>query len=273
MILRPDLARAVARGTKTQLRRRTIIDPLTRHPKPCTFAVGETHPIVASNANSNDEPLANIVITSAHLQVLADISFPRDVHAEGFRTTADFARFWMTVYDSAWPPTEERLCPRCHGHAEVDDVACGRCEIGVIDVPVDLPDDQVVQLWRARHGTRQVWVVTFELDERRLLHRQLHKGYTCDPAQAAHGEPEAVPPEILDHYAATARSRYVVEHRDELAHQRARTLARRLREAAVRAARGDVAAPELDDIERWIAVLERSVETYHRGKRGSEAKR
>lgn len=244
MIFHPDLAKAIEGGGKTEMRRRGFVDREVGRLRPPAFHVGETYPVMAKG-----EAVArcNILINEIREERLGDIT-PAGVKAEGHATVAGFARAWMRIYDSSWPPTEEQLCSKCGGHA------CDRCDLGVVDVEVDLEDKLVLEIFEARHADRHVWVVAFELDRRLMLHRNVHRGYTHDPKMAAKGEPEVIDPAALEAYTEQARRTYEVTHHGELAQRRAKTLSRRLLQAAAKAPSAGV----LDEIERRIAELEQA---------------
>jgi len=101
-------------------------------------------------------------------------------------------------------------------------------------------------------------------DEPLWLHRRSQRGYTSRPAEAVLEAGEVIPPAVLEEYARDAAERRLGEpgRREEELRRRARSLATRLRQAALaadRVAPGGAAA-HLDLLERQIAELERARE-------------
>jgi len=140
----------------------------------------------------DDDPACRIVITTVRSESVTAIT-PADATAEGYadkyardspgqRVRAMFAVDWMDRHDNAWPLLEEQPCPTCDGFSEVDGQDCRDCdEVGIAMLPATLSDDDVLKVFEARHSTRMVWVVSFELVQALYLHKQSQRGYTANP--------------------------------------------------------------------------------------------
>lgn len=212
LVLEPVQARAIARCAKTQLRRTTStsrLDDGTVVPRGCGLKSSSTYEVLEG---ANGEPVARIVVTGVGLQQLGDMS-PGDALAEGHESLPAFADWWLRRHDRSWPPQEEKLCSNCQGHAEYSNhegivVPCEVCEIGVVmgDAP-QMPAEILDRF--ARHADRQVWVVSFMLDDRLFMHRLSQRGYTSDPSEAMPDEPEVVPPAEVERMAKAGRRRHV----------------------------------------------------------------
>jgi hypothetical protein len=277
------LIHKVLDGSKTQTRRplRTTPDGAV---KPCPYrpsspASTSTRTYAVQRGRGGRE-VARVEVLEVRREPVGAITFA-DVRAEGFRTTAAFADYWLGLYDRAWPPTEP--CDPCDGtgRREVPDatsgtidpdapaeVTCTACDgAGVVPVPVTA--DEVLDRFQAREGHKTVWVITFRLvDAPRLLaaapssaEDRAHDsdsdhGYTTNPARAVRDEPEAVDEATLDRITADAHTRAASRpgQREEALRRRAQSLAKRLRQLD---GADTAAAGELDQIERHIEQLAR----------------
>jgi hypothetical protein len=93
------------------------------------------------------------------------------------------------------------------------------------------------------------------VDTPRLLHRQVHRGYTRNPSQAAFGEPEALSRDDLQRLSMRARERHEARVKEA---QARKPLPQRVRELELRAQTGDeqarrhlfMVSKHLDDAER-----------------------
>lgn len=196
MIFKPELARLVAKGKKTQTRR--IING-----KPCHYEVGHDYAVMPGRGQAQ---ICRVTILDRRRERLGDVRY-EDVLAEGFNTTADFARYWI----------------RLHEDKRHD--------------PTGLGADEVLEQWQERHGGRQVWVLTFELTrplevivgESRsvyLTRANSGAGTTTDPRRKMPGEPEVLGSELPVGSHAVARAR----HEAEIARQQRLQCAFRVRE-------------------------------------------
>lgn len=207
LVLDGVLARAVARRTKTQIRRaaRTVtMDDGQVVLRKCGLEQGSTYRVqtpeqmAAINqpaAKIDTDPLARIVVTGIDLQRLGDMTAV-DAQAEGHASLPAFADWWLRRTDRSWPPREPKLCRECRGHAEYRNgqgelVACTACDLGEVIVDVEQTDQRILERFAA-FADRQVWVVSFRLDDRRFMHRDSQRGYTSDPREAMLGEPEVI---------------------------------------------------------------------------------
>lgn len=215
MIFSKQEAARIESGRKTMLLAPAARDELTGLPKlPARFRVGED---VGVQNVSKGEEVTRIEIRHLRLVTLADLDFA-GAKALGFRTQAEMADDWMTRHDGAWPETEEALCGRCDGFAELtedDEPACDGvegdecpdCEHGVVRAPVTVVPDDIVARFRERHGHRQVWAVSFVVppDPIRLLAEDSTRGYTTKRSEAVGGEPEAIDATTADRFARRSR--------------------------------------------------------------------
>lgn len=99
MIFRPDHARMILQGRKTQTRRR--VRPGETE---CRYRQGQSY---AVQHDRQKPSIGRLVIVSAAPQQLGDLTL-RDAKAEGFRTRRDFLDFWrglfptMSLEDPVW---------------------------------------------------------------------------------------------------------------------------------------------------------------------------
>jgi len=87
MIFRPQLARLIVAGRKTQTRRR-------RHDQTCRYAPGRTY---AVQRGRGAPAIARIEIVSIEPQTLGEITFA-EARREGFRTRNEFFEYWRRLY-------------------------------------------------------------------------------------------------------------------------------------------------------------------------------
>lgn len=187
--------------------------PQTSRPEPLQARVGTKMPTIG-----------HIQITTHTQGTLTWLLEPTEealrlARAAGFKTRASMADHWMCQHDRDWPPTIEELCPRCEGEAVLPDGEdCPNCELGVIDIPADVDDKDVLARFEAFADT-SVYIVRFQPinDERpRFLSRAARprgddQGYTIgsDPLDAG----DTVPTEIQQGFVLDAR-----ENRRKAAH-------------------------------------------------------
>lgn len=205
MIFTKDEARRIAAGRQTMILTPIALDPLTRRPKPSwarRFKIGEDLAVATmSKAEARrkqlDEEVCRILITEIVTVRLADLDLAA-ARALGHRTTAEMAADWMDRRDPEWPPLEEALCEHCDGNAELPDgEPCPNqaCDFGAELVPADWPDDQIVQIFRQRHGQREMWAIHFVVPAelpRLLATPRAERAYTTKSGESLLGEPEAV---------------------------------------------------------------------------------
>lgn len=117
----------------------------------------------------------------------------------------------------------------------------------------DLLDD-----WRDHHRRSapdaQVFLHRFQIEGARYLHRDIHRGYTHDPAEGVRGELAAPSATELDTMATDNRERFEDGRRDEMERRSAKSLAARLKVAVGRA---DEAA--IDSILRDLEALKQRI--------------
>lgn len=193
MIFRPELARLVVRGKKTQTRRpmkpyvepespyRTVKGRRVRRAVPKTIEVDGTRFVYryepggcyAVQPGRGKAAVCRVLVDTVEPVLLTGLDL-RDALAEGFRTRAEFADYWMRLYQPAWA-------------RERGDVALG--------------DDQELVLDRFETGYEgvRVWAIRFAVDQReqpRFLRARMGSvsDYTENQVLAAEGEPETVPP-------------------------------------------------------------------------------
>lgn len=227
MIFQPELARAVKAGKKTQTRRVVV------EGKPCAYRVGQDYPVQPAiplgqpGAGRGGKAICRVIVIDRREQRLGDLTY-QDAIAEGFRTRADFARYWIRLHDM-----------RSHRPG--------------------LSADEVLEAWLRRHGEVRVWAITFQLPRPLKVvvpdvpvyltgPRSTAGGTTTDPRLKWPGEPAA-----FGHAGSVTRAivRAKQEHRDQL--QLVHQLCERARTAYEQAIAGDV------DVEADVAVLERQV--------------
>lgn len=271
MIFKKPLDRLVLEGRKTQTRR-----PV-KPGQPCQWKPGHDYAVERPSGTPTD---ARIEVTAVHQEFLGSIDY-HAVRAEGFKTRAQFADFWMCIYDRAWPPVEP--CHACDGAGDADcdrcyqrDPAtgelvgdhapgcskCGACD-GSGEQLADVNDDQVLARFEQHHACTLVWVITFRLaDVGRYLTPAARPagtehGYTRRLRDAMPDEPEVVdPPE-----SALARARAEREERDR--QNQAKRVANRLRQESIAAARAGIDTTDhlrrVQDILAELDALRRAV--------------
>jgi uncharacterized protein YhfF len=192
MIFQPHLARLIVDGKKVQTRR-----PVKPSDDQNQYRAGKRRAVQKGRGKPAE---FHILLTDVRRETLGDITL-EDAIAEGFRTRAEFASYWMTLHDPKhWPPTHDVICPHCDPDENViwdqdlkTFIACPHCDLGTITVPAEVSDDIILDRFTARHGHKRVWVLSFILDPQerpRLLARG--GGYTTMSKQALFDEPEAV---------------------------------------------------------------------------------
>ncbi len=195
--------------------------------KPSLYEVGHHYAVQPARGKPQ---ICRITVLDRRRERLRDLSY-EDAIAEGFRTRADFARYWM----------------RLHVEKRHD--------------PTGLTDDEVLELWQQLHGDTQVWVITFELkrplqivlpDTPTYLHRNPARGSTTDARQKAAGEPELMGTELKVGSIARARHAAEVERQQQLQH--VHKLVERARAALEQAALAD--GLELGVLEQHVQELE-----------------
>jgi hypothetical protein len=237
MIFSAPLYGRVLAGRKTQHRR-----PVLRNDAATKHRPGMRHCV----KRRQDTPAeAHIVLTDVRREPVGEITF-EDARAEGFKTRAEFAYYWLNLHDRQWAKWNQERLERGE-------------EL--------LSDFDALERFNGQHFNRQVWVLTFELDHsdrpRLLADRNARTDYTEQPARSLRGSADAG--EAID--AATAE-RYAREgHQGFLARAHQREMDRellaaeeRLRLARIEArVRGiDVAHLEASIVDR-IRRLERKV--------------
>lgn len=223
MIFKPrELALLVAKGKKTQTRRPIV--PGT----PLLYRVGQDYPV---KPGPGEEEICRITILDVKRERLGDLSY-EDVLAEGFRSSAEFARFWLRLRED-----------KRHD-------------------PEGLSADEVRELWQQRHGGRMVWVLTFELTRPLKIvlpdrpvylsrARSSSSGTTTDPRLKMPGEPAVIGDVSLGGFARV-RNKALRERQQRL--QEAHQVVERARRAYELAVAGDV------DVDEDVVALKRVVE-------------
>lgn len=89
MIFRPELAKLIKQGKKSQTRR--MIDSRT-----CRYRPGKAYALQPGRGKS---AIGRITVTDVREERLGDISF-QDARREGFRTTGDFFDYWQSLHGS-----------------------------------------------------------------------------------------------------------------------------------------------------------------------------
>jgi hypothetical protein len=211
MILRPDLARAILRGKKTQARlpikphkppaspyiqrrngtkKRRPLKHTTTHNQTavlaCSYQPGRTY---AVQTGRHHQPIGRLLITDITTQALGDITL-RDAIAEGHRTTHDFKTHWLATRDTNWYQRTQAK------HPEDDEI----------------PEHLIQDRYQTHHAHKHAWVLTItpdNTDHNHLLRAQMGTldDYTENPTDAAQGEPEALNPTDLHHITKAAHAR------------------------------------------------------------------
>jgi hypothetical protein len=226
MIFRPELAELVAKGKKTVTRR--VVNG-----KPCAYRVGQDY---AVQPGRGKEQICRIQVIDRERQLLGRLTY-QDALAEGFRTRADFARYWMALHD-----------PRCQVEG--------------------LTADEVIAIWLERQGDVRVWVITFELkrslqlvlpDVPVYLHRTGSRGSTTtDARMKVPGEPEVMGVELKHRSIALARA--AAERERQARIQQFHGLVERARNAYEDALSfGVELAPDVAALERHVQLLEQKL--------------
>lgn len=223
MIFRPELARAVVRGVKSQTRR-----PVKAGEDRCRYRPGGSYAVQPGRTKPS---IGRIIVTRVDRRRLVEIPH-EDARAEGFRSVAEFARYWLRLYDAAYRDALELAT-----------------------------DDEVLDRWRSRFGSVEVWVISFVPDpiaRPRLLHRQSERGYTAVPADALPDEPEAVEAWVQERITREANERAAATRRAEVDELGSSDLAERIDRLERMANIAGV------DVSREVRVLERRLADLRR---------
>ena len=196
MIFRPELARKIARGEKTQTRR-----PVKPGEKHCRYREGRDYAVQPGRGKPSS---FRILILAVEGQALGDLTY-RDARAEGFKTRDEFQAYWRSLYDGRWDPDERvwairfRLLTSHDKPRLLMPIGAGHHDPHA-NPGVDTPADH---------------------------------GYTADPRRAVRDEPEAVDQATQDRYARHAREAERITRRDVWLESRDRLQAEidRLRQA------------------------------------------
>lgn len=92
MIFRPELAKLIKQGKKTQTRRIATT-------KTCRYEAGKSY---AVQPGRGKEAMCRITIMDVRMERLGDLSL-KDAKREGFVTTAEFFAYWRGLHGSANP--------------------------------------------------------------------------------------------------------------------------------------------------------------------------
>lgn len=296
MILPPYLAKLVRRGLKTQSRIPVRIGarrPGGSRSSPTIYGI---------QPGRGEKAIAHVLVTDVRRERLGDIT-DRDARAEGFRTREQFFAHWRDLHGHGLPTAQRDLLERVvdapaslplgavHPGLPPRTLAArvGALRRAGLLVPssnghVDITDKGSHLLIDPYEGIdigRDVWVITFELADFRLLtpigrpagHAVYRSGqerveqsgwagggpdaeigYTLRPEESEPDEIETVDPDRLrPEWRERAAARHRKVRGEEFGRRRARTLAERVRQQARRV---DGDAPELDLIENLLEQLE-----------------
>ena len=125
--------------------------------------------------------------------------------------------------------------------SDVEQLRFIELDFGIVRRAGELTQLEFYADWQQRRGminpTELVSVATVALvSSPRMLHREVHRGYTDNPSLAAFGEPEALSREELERISHQARE---LDQRRQREQQAAKSLPRRLHELELRANTGD----------------------------------
>lgn len=190
MIFKPPLIRAILAGTKTQTRR-----PIKRGETHCRYRPGRTYAIQPGRGQPSNGN--RIEITDVTSQMVGQITY-QDARAEGFRTRADFADYWMRLHDQAWRDQWQDEAPS---------------------------EQEILQRFETTHAHKHVWVIHFQpvrdAAPRLLADPASGRGdYTDNPARSLRDEPEAVDETTLLQFGKDATARNEHLERDEFVKER-----------------------------------------------------
>ena len=182
MIFRPQLARAVIDGRKTQTRRPVKGD------QPCRYLVGHDY---AVQPGYGKPAIGRVQILDVREERAGDISH-YDARAEGFRTTDDFKEYWVRLHDKAWVERER-----------IDLVA-------VYDTDVSIVTWILLRRFEQRHAHKRTWVITLTTHTDTplyLAHPTPNSGdYTSQPCRAI-DDLEVIDRTTQERYAKAASQR------------------------------------------------------------------
>lgn len=277
MIFKPELAHKILAGQKTQTRR------LVQDPRPATRKNGTaylTTPFrprveqdLAIQKGRGKEAIGRITVTDVRREPVGEITHD-DAQAEGFRNVEAFKAYWVRLHDPNWPPLIRVFCPTCTDpDYPADELPpCPMCDgdelIKIKPVPTV---GELVARFDAHHHHRPVWVITFNLnraEEPRLLmsasrgpvvsptdlkreSRDDDLGYTRTPSRAMDPLEVADPDALQIHWEHDAAQRHADARGEQQRRQRARSLARRVRQAALHAD-----DEKLDALEQQVQAIE-----------------
>jgi ASCH domain len=225
MIFRAELAQLVVKGRKTQTRR-------VANGKPSRYEIGHDYAVQPGRGKSQ---ICRVTILDRRVERLGDLCY-EDAVAEGFRSRADFARYWLRLH---------AIDKRRHD-------------------PAGLSSDEVLALWQARHGATRVWVITFALTRPlvlRVADRPVYlqragagAGTTTDARRKMAGEPEVLGDVAV---GSIARARHDAKLAREQRLQQLHRLFERARGALDDAvAFGGVSDADVAELERLVREFE-----------------
>jgi uncharacterized protein YqfB (UPF0267 family) len=173
VIFRPELARLIRAGRKTQTRRPARVEPVCRYQPGKTYAV---------QPGRGQFAVCRIHVTTVRKELAGEIAFA-DARQEGFATTEEFKAAWVAIHDKAWLEHEHAMLDE----AELDDGQVLDRDVWIMRRSLDM--------FEQRHAHKPVWVVSFRVhveEEVRLLALRSDEIYVTSAAQAMRHEPEAV---------------------------------------------------------------------------------
>jgi hypothetical protein len=230
VIFSPPLYGKVLRGEKTQTRRLAQSGDLAAKYRP-----GMRRAVQRGRGITSE---AHIILTDVRREPLGLITF-EDARAEGFKTRADFAAYWLGLHDPTWKRwTAER--------DEKDEEP--------------LTEFDALERFDLRYAQRQVWVLTFDLDRterpRLLADRNAKADYVEAPARALDHEPEAVDASTQDRFSKEGHQGFVArEKQREIDRERLAVHDRLQRvQTEARAAGVDIVQFELGILQRLRAA-------------------
>lgn len=237
MIFKPELAKLVRRGLKTQTRR--PIKTKAGTDQPCRYIPGRHYAIQDGYGLAED---GRIEIIEIREELAGDIT-DHDARLEGFPDAKAFKAYWMRLHDAAL----------------VDQVNAEMERLG--GDPLD--DDDLQAHFENRHAHKRVWVITFKLagDVPRLLSVDSSKGYTDKAYLALPEEPEAVDVKVQEKYAKEGWAGFRDRERHRILDRRLLALEDRMRLAWGDGQRlGIDLSSNLQAIDRIVSSMERKTD-------------
>lgn len=197
MIFKPELAKLILQGKKTQTRR---VVKYTERGKTieCRYRAGCVYAVQPGRGSAS---LGRLTVTEVREECLGDLSLP-DARREGFRTRTEFVDYWTVLHGTYDPSLKVWVISFVKGDATDTPrlLRGGAPQAPICHAPVKLPDGRTVTCKRAFQDNQTVC----KCGAKRPPETEQDHGYTTRRGNAMRNEGEAVPVALQEKWAAKA---------------------------------------------------------------------